>query len=381
MSDEISVDALRDLILRQQLRIDGLEKRMHLAEKQVEAAEQYTRQDCLILRGKLDVRPNYPIRDEVMRIIYHQTGVQFPPWCLNTCHWLGTGDSLIVRFNNKGVREAIYRNRIPKDKNKRGLFIHESLTSTKVQTISKCAKLRREEKISTYYTQSGNVFIKRAKETPPILVPDNLTEHQICEMLERQPTSYREATLATSTQRSQGQGTHGTQAPSTDESAPGDPQKTQRQHDTREGISENQSSTGVPGTSQASESTLTHETAEEPEVSHAHDPAQTSVSTPKPKPGGTTAQIKQKGKTPAAGSQRGTTKPTSVSGSTPQTSTTEAPDQDTGKGGEKESLASDSEADQDVSKPCQEGDTTSEASSPPQTKKKQGKPKKKKHKK
>ena len=58
MSDEISVDALRDLIQRQQSRIDDLEKRMKQAEKQVEAAEQYSRQDCLILRGKLDIRPN-----------------------------------------------------------------------------------------------------------------------------------------------------------------------------------------------------------------------------------------------------------------------------------------------------------------------------------
>ena len=50
MSDEISIDALRDLIERQQNRIDDLEKRMKQAEKQVEAAEQYSRQDCLILR-------------------------------------------------------------------------------------------------------------------------------------------------------------------------------------------------------------------------------------------------------------------------------------------------------------------------------------------
>ena len=193
MSDEISIDALRDLIQRQQNRIDVLENRMKQAEKQVEAAEQYSRQGCLILRGKLDIRPNCSLRDEVMRIVLHHTGIQFPAWCLNTVHWLGKGDSLIVRFNNKGVREAIYRNRVPKDVNKRGLFIHESLTSSKMQTVTKCARLRREGTLVTYYTQSGNVFAKRSRETPALLIPDGLSEQEISQLLERQPSSYRDA--------------------------------------------------------------------------------------------------------------------------------------------------------------------------------------------
>ena len=193
MSDQFSVEALRDLITKQQSRIDALEKRVVRAENQVEAAELYSRQDCLILRGKLDIRPNCSLRDEAMRLIQHHTGVQFPAWCLNTVHWLGKGDSLILRFNNKAVREAIYRNRIPKDVKKRGLFIHESLTSAKVQTVSKCAKLRREEKIVTYFTQSGHVYVKRTKESPNILVPDGLSEQQIIELIERQPTSYSDA--------------------------------------------------------------------------------------------------------------------------------------------------------------------------------------------
>ena len=143
--------------------------------------------------GKLDIRPNCSLRDEVMRIILHHTGIQFPAWCLNTVHWLGKGDSLIVRFNNKGVREAIYRNRVPKEVNKRGLFIHESLTSSKMQTVAKCARLRREGILVTYYTQSGNVFAKRTKETPALLIPDNLSEQAITQLLDRQPSSYREA--------------------------------------------------------------------------------------------------------------------------------------------------------------------------------------------
>ena len=195
MSDLCSNNDLRELLKTQQQRIEILEKRVHAAEKQVEAAELYSRQDCLILRGKISVRPNCSLRDEVTRLLQYHTGVQFPPWCLNTVHWLGKGESIIVRFNNKGVREAIYRNRVPKDANKRGLFIHESLTATKVQTVSKCAKLRREGKIVTYYTQSGHVYVKKTKESVSLLLPDHLSEQEIMELLAKQPTSYTEAVM------------------------------------------------------------------------------------------------------------------------------------------------------------------------------------------
>lgn len=197
MSDQCSVNELRDLLQRQAEKIEILERRVKAAEKQVEAAEIYSRQDCLILRGKLDVRPNCSLRDEVARLIHHHTGIHFQPWCLNTVHWLGKGDSIIIRFNNKAVRDAIYRNRVPKDPSKRGLFIHESLTTAKVQTVAKCTKLRREGKLATYYTQSGQVFVKRTKESPCLQIPDGLTELEIINLIETQPTSYRDAATRT----------------------------------------------------------------------------------------------------------------------------------------------------------------------------------------
>ena len=195
MSDVCSIGELRELIKNQQQKIDRLEKRVQAAEKRIETAEIHSRQDCLILRGKIDIRPNCSLRDEVMRLIQHHTGVQFPPWCLNTVHWLGKGGSLIVRFNNKGVREAIYRNRIPKDATKRGLFIHECLTSAKVQTISKCAKLRSDGRIATYYTQMGHVYVKKTRELPSIMLPDHLSEQEIINLLTEQPSSYRGAVI------------------------------------------------------------------------------------------------------------------------------------------------------------------------------------------
>ena len=191
MSD--TVQDLKRMILEQQNKIEQLEKHLHSVERQAEAAEQYTRQDCLILRGKLSIKPNCSLREEVARLIAFHTGVRFPNWCINTVHWLGGGNSIIIRFNNKAVRDEIYRNRIPKDVNKRGLFIHESLTAAKMTLVSRCAGLRKEGKLSTYFTMGGNVLVKRSKEAPSILVSPDMTNEDIIKMLDKQPRSYREA--------------------------------------------------------------------------------------------------------------------------------------------------------------------------------------------
>ena len=164
-----------------------------MAERQAEAAEQYSRGDCLILRGRLAIRPDVSIRDEVMRLIYYHTGVRFPSWCLHTAHWLGGGTSIIVRFNNKAVRDEVYRNSVPKEVERRGLFIHESLTASKMALVSKCATLRNQGLITTYYTQIGNVLVKKTKGSPSMLITTNMTTDDIITKLQNQPNTYREA--------------------------------------------------------------------------------------------------------------------------------------------------------------------------------------------
>ena len=193
MSDEISISVLKQLVLDQKSQIDDLNKKVSAALKQAEAAENYSRQDCFIFRGKLDVRPNHSLRDEMMRLIHYHTGVQFPAWCINVAHWLGGGKSVIIRFNNKAVREQIYRNRVPKDQSKRGLFIHESLTPTKMELVSRCSALRRDGKISTYYTQGGSVFVKKSRERPSIMITPEMSDAEIMVRLERQPASFSQA--------------------------------------------------------------------------------------------------------------------------------------------------------------------------------------------
>lgn len=198
MSDENSMEYLKKLILDQQAQILNLEKRVTAAQIQAEKAENYTRQDCLVFRGQLNIRPNSNLRDEMIRLIDYHTGVQFPSWCINTVHWLKYNKSIIVRFNNKSVKEAIYRNRVPKDDNKRGLFIHESLTDVKMALVVRCSKLRTARRIGTYYTQGGNVYVKKEKGTPGMLVTPNMSDDDILTNLANQPASYRDAARSVS---------------------------------------------------------------------------------------------------------------------------------------------------------------------------------------
>ena len=100
---------------------------------------------------------------------------------------------MIIRFNNKAVRDQVYRSRVPKDQSKRGLFIHESLTPTKMELVGRCSALRRDGKISTYYTQGGSVFVKKSRERPSMMINPEMSDAEIMLRLERQPASFSQA--------------------------------------------------------------------------------------------------------------------------------------------------------------------------------------------
>lgn len=187
MSDTYKIQELQQKLGEQQEIIQNLMGR-------IEAAENYSRQDCLILRVRAgQVQPNMGMRSEVRRLLEHHTGVTFEPWCINTAHWLKMGESIVIRFNNKAVREEIYRNRVPRDSSRRGLIIHELLSKPKSELVARCAKLRRLGKISTYYTQGGNVFVRYQRHTPVMMVDPRMTNEDIMRRLERQPSSYASA--------------------------------------------------------------------------------------------------------------------------------------------------------------------------------------------
>ena len=89
------------------------------------------------------------------------------------------GNSIKVRFTNKTVRDEVFRTRDPKELEKMGLFIHESLTASKMTLVARCAAIRKQGKITTCYTQGRNVLVKKTKNSPSILVTSDITKEDI----------------------------------------------------------------------------------------------------------------------------------------------------------------------------------------------------------
>lgn len=193
MSDFNDIGELKRLLEVQNAKILELQNKVSTALKLAEDAEGYSRLDCLILRGRLNLRSNVDFRSEVRRLIQYHTGVHTEPWHINTVHWLKYEDSLIIRFNNKEIRNRIYQNRVPKDKNKRGMFIHECLTSSKAKLIGRVAKMRKNNLVHSYWTQNGQVFVKGGKDLPPILLLPEWSDEDIQQKLASQPNSYKDA--------------------------------------------------------------------------------------------------------------------------------------------------------------------------------------------
>lgn len=103
---------------------------------------------------------------------------------------------MIVRFNNKAVRDEVYRNRQKREAKvaeKRGLLIHESLIPSKMMLVSNCAVMHKQGIIMTYYTQGGNVMVKKARDTLSMMATPGMSEQDILEMLQKQPVNYRKA--------------------------------------------------------------------------------------------------------------------------------------------------------------------------------------------
>ena len=196
MSDKCDIDVLKGIVDEQRAQILNLEKKVNEAMRLAEDAENYSRQDCLILRGAVNVRQGVNLRSEVARLVQFHTGVKVEPWCINTVHWLKFGKSLIIRFNNKEVRNLIYSNRVPRDQTKRVLYIHESLTRSRVALVEMCVTMKKSREIHSYWTQNGQVYLKSEKDLPPIFVMPEWTLEEIRSKIAAQPRAYSEAVKA-----------------------------------------------------------------------------------------------------------------------------------------------------------------------------------------
>lgn len=200
MSDAANISHLMRKVMEQEAKIQELEEKVRSSMMIAERAEEYSRQDCLILRGTKRVpiatqlKLGVPFRDEVVRLLWDHTQVVLKPWSINTAHWLSYGKSIIIRFNDKEARNLIYSKRVPKNRERKGnLIIHECLSKSKSDLVNRLATLKNQKVIHSYWTQNGQVYIKGGLKTPRIHVVPEWSDEQIRDKVAHQPATYSDA--------------------------------------------------------------------------------------------------------------------------------------------------------------------------------------------
>ena len=136
----------------------------------IELQAQYSRKNTLLLTGK--VIPTFvqgeATRQIVVGLLREYLGMDVHPRAIAACHRLSNRSTILVRFLDLDERMAVYRQRLsPK---KRGLFIHESLTSERLAVIKILQELHKPRESSpflSYYTSMGRIFIRLSDPAKP----------------------------------------------------------------------------------------------------------------------------------------------------------------------------------------------------------------------
>lgn len=101
----------------------------------VETQAQYSRLSTLLLSG--DAIPPYRVREDtksgVLHVLKEYLGIVIHPLAVSACHRLRNKRTVLLRFVNQDEREAVYRKRTKPVK--RGLAVHESLTSERLDVV------------------------------------------------------------------------------------------------------------------------------------------------------------------------------------------------------------------------------------------------------
>ena len=160
----------------------------------VELQAQYSRKTTLLLTGKAipDFVQGEVTRQTAVSVLKEYLGLEVHPRAIAACHRLSNKAIILVRFVDLDERMHVYRQRLsPK---KRGLLIHESLTSERLAVIKILQKLHRPRETSpfvSYYTNMGRIFVRiadpaKAGSIKTLELPVGVTEMEILDICGRE---------------------------------------------------------------------------------------------------------------------------------------------------------------------------------------------------
>ena len=180
--------------LRQQL--TALQRRVDELEIRNDCLEQRSRLPCLIFSGPAIPKSGLP--DAMLQliggIIKDKVGYELNLNQVQSSFRLRNG-GLFVEFASAGPasdRDTIFRSK--SQLRGTGLYVSESLTRRRQGIFKVLLQMKKAKEIHSLYTQSGNIFIRRSLNSPPLKVSD-LTDLQRLSETESVETSQRRAPI------------------------------------------------------------------------------------------------------------------------------------------------------------------------------------------
>ena len=152
---------------------DLLSRRILSLERQLLAAQQYSRRECLDIVGISKNIEDNQIEDKVCEII-SGIGVTINPLMdIQACHRVGQKGNVIVKFTNRKMIPKIMINKKKLQDREEKLFINESLCPLNRKLRGCCNKLLKEKFIHSIFTRNGMVKVRVNKDDNHILNIDH----------------------------------------------------------------------------------------------------------------------------------------------------------------------------------------------------------------
>ena len=138
-------------------KINSLKDENQFLRQQVEAQEQYSRRNCLLIHGLPPSQSPTNNDDIIKTFIKDKLNITILDCDIDRCHRLGgAGEPIIIKFARHNIKSLVYKNK----KKLKGseYLITESLTKTRKYCLEQLKELRKSGVISSYWTLDGEIY-------------------------------------------------------------------------------------------------------------------------------------------------------------------------------------------------------------------------------
>ena len=178
------------LIQAQQADISALRNDVAAIKNTLNDHEQYSRRDCLEIRGvpELPDTTSKPSTNMIVKEIGRLTGIEIKDADISTSHRLKENQSrneapaIIVKFISRDLRNKLYaakknlKNKSCRDlkgferQRSQSLFISESLTKQNRELLNKCLQTKKKYYVKFVWTFNGRILMRQDTSHPAVTI-------------------------------------------------------------------------------------------------------------------------------------------------------------------------------------------------------------------